>query len=374
MENSVVVTFHSGLSFLRLCLESLLRTTGSETEIVVVMNNADERQIDVRLEYERVRTVRVKTNMGYAAAANAGVQAAGGKYVIFSDHDLIFEDGWLPAVRSLHRHSPQVGAASIRVVNPHTLRVLDFGIGFTPLNSPHPHMDQRLDSPLVNRSRRVQAMCCGGLTIERTLFERLGGFDESLGNFYTDIDLCLRLKEQGYECWCAADANCFHFGGDFSLIDRPYKMSAIKADVKGLFRAKNASRLEVDMDRYYRESWQQLVADGLDTIDNTYVACCLMNVGDPHWYVDAIRNHVRIGDTAVLPTGRRDAGMEALYETLGYDFLKLRTPIAYFVDRFISLRDNRLWWRQRADTRDLIVDRNGNIVRAADFWTRDRVD
>ena len=363
----MVVTFHSGLSLLRLCLESLLRTTGPETEIVVVMNNADEREVSAPLDYERVRSLRIKANLGYAAAANAGARAATGRFVIFSDHDLVFEDGWIQAVRSLHRRSPQIGAVSARVANPHTFRVLDFGIGFTPLNSPHPHMDQRLDSPLVRQSRRVQAMCCGGLTMERTLFEEIGGFDENLGNFYTDIDLCLRLKERGYECWCAAEALCYHFGGDFSFIDRPYKMSAIKADVKGLFRAKNAARLEVDMGRYYRESWAQITSSSRSKCDETYVACSLMNVGDPQWYFDALREHVRLSDTAVLPTGNRDAGMEALYETLGYDFLKLRAPIAYFVDRFVSLRDNQLWWQQRADRRDLVVDRNGNIVRARDL-------
>jgi glycosyltransferase involved in cell wall biosynthesis len=366
---TIVVTFHSGESFLRLCLESLLQTTSFDVEIIVVINNTDEREFNVSFDSPRVRFIRIKQALGYAAAANAGAAEARGDYLIFTDHDIIFTPGWLEALCAIHLHSPLVGATSARIANPHSLRVLDFGIGFTQLNCPHPHLDQPLDSPLVTHSRRVQAMCCGGLTIERALFQRLGGFDCELGNFYTDIDLCLRLKALERECWVAADAVAYHFGGDFSQIDRGYKSSCLKSDIKALFRVKNDNRITDDMSQYYDQSWRHILSMGPAPAEE-FVACCMLNVADPHWYVGIFRQYRRVLDVAVLPTGRRDSGMEGLYESLGYDFLKLRAPIAYFVDRFVSLADNLLWWQERADARDIVVDRNGNIMHAADIASR----
>lgn len=371
MTFSIVVTFHSGLSFLRLCIESLLQTTGVDVEIIVLINNADEHATDIAWDSSRVRFIRVNESLGQAAAANAAAAEARGNFLVFSDHDIIFTKGWLEAVRTVHFHSPKVGATGIKIVNPHSLRVLDFGIGFTRLNCPHPHLDQSINSVLVCKPRQVQAMCCGGLTIERKLFEKMGGFDEELGNFYADIDLCLRLKELERECWVAADSIAYHFGGDFSQIDRAYKASCLKSDIKALFRAKNDGRIAPDLAEYYEQCWRHLLTIGPAPAQE-FVACCMMNVADPRWYVDIFRQYRQIVDVAILPTGRRDAETEGLYENLGYDFLKLRTPIAYFVDRFISLSANRLWWQERANDTDIVVDRNGNIIHVGQLWLTDK--
>lgn len=363
---SIIVLFHRGEKFLRFCIESLLNTTDEDVEILVLMNNADDRQMAVRFDSDRVRVVKISQSLGYARAANAGAEAARGEYLIFADHDLVFTPGWFQALQATHFKSTAIGATSCRVLNPHTLRVLDFGIGFTRLNSPHPHLDLPRTSPLANKDRRVQAACTGGLLIERTLFERMGGFDADLGNFYTDIDLCLRLKDEDRECWVAAAAEIYHFGGDFSQIARQYKASFLKSDVKAYFRAKNDARIVKDMKTYYDQSWTHFLRRPMGVADQ-YVACSLMNVADPHWYIDLMRDYVRMVDPAILPTGNRDAGEESLYEALGYDLMTLRAPIAYFVDRFTCLQNNRLWWNNRTDPRDIIVDRNGNIVHVADF-------
>jgi GT2 family glycosyltransferase len=367
---SIVVLFHRGSSFLKLCLDSLLRTTGTDVEILVLMNNADRREIELDFPDPRIRVVRIEENLGYARAANAGAAAARGEYLVFTDHDVVFSDGWLTEVQKLHFHSSAVGATGCRVLNPHSYRVLDFGIGFTRYNCPHPHLDQLPGSPLVVHDRRVQAMCTGGLMIERAIFERLGGFDTDLGNFYTDIDLCLRLKDLDRECWVAADANLYHFGGDFSQVHRQYKAGFLKSDVKAYFAAKNHGRIVTDMQPYYDLSWAEFVARGAAEPKREYIACCLINVADPHWYVDLMREKVKIRDVAVLPSGHRDAGIEPLYETLGYNFYGLRAPIAYFVDRFVCIGENRLWWEMRSGRGDIVIDRNGNIMRADEIMGR----
>jgi glycosyltransferase involved in cell wall biosynthesis len=339
-------------------------------EIVLVMNNADARELVCPLDDPRLRVLAIEKNLGQAAAANAGAAAARGDRFVFTDHDVVFCDGWLDAVQRLHERTDAAGATGVRVANPHTLRVLDFGIGFSRMNAPHPHMDQRLDSPLVSTERSVQAMCSSGLTMDRAVFEQLGGFDEELGNFYADIDLCLRLKDLGRGCRVAPDALAYHFGGDFSHIGRSYKAGFLKSDVKAWFRAKNYARIAVDMERYYDESWRHLLACGA-SLETEYVGCSLMNVADPAWYVGVLSQYTRVIDVAYLPSGNRDASAESLYDALGYDYLKLRFPIAYFVDRFVSVGGNGLWWQQRAGRSDIAVDRNGNVMPVAQLLATD---
>ena len=40
----------------------------------------------------------------------------------------------------------------------------------------------------------------------------------------------------------------------------------------------------------------------------------------------------------------------------------LNVPIMYLVDRFICCKNNMIWWQSRDYSRDIIVDRNANIL------------
>src|SRR5580693_2477309 len=208
---TIVVTYHRRASLLRLCLESLHETVSQDVEIIVVMNNANEHEISDDFRSANVRFIRVMETLGYAGAANLGAAAARGDHIVFVDYDIVFTKGWLAALLATHLSSATIGATGCCIVDPHSGRVLDFGIGFTRFNSPHPHMDHRVGSPLVSRSRPVQALCTAAFVITKELFIEVGGFDPVFASLYTDIDLCLRLKAIGRECWVSASAIVYHF-------------------------------------------------------------------------------------------------------------------------------------------------------------------
>ena len=371
MKYSIIILYHSGFNLLQHCLNSLRQTLQDDIEIIIVMNNSDKQKINIPLDNDRFRIIRIAENLGCSKAANLGASIAQGDYIIFSDHDLIFTDGWFENLIKVHFHSPKVGMTGIKILNPFSLRILDFGIGFTNFNSPHPFLDLPANASLVSYSHSVQAMCAGGLLINKSLFESLGGFDENLNNFYLDIDLCIRLKESNLECWVAADAVAYHFGGDFYSNNRTYKSNFLKADVKASFWKKNAGNIVTDMEKYYHLSWDKLIDDDYNK-SNEYIACCLLNVPDPIWYIELLKSYVNLVDHIIRPSGNRDTNIENLYSSLGYDFLKIRSPIVYFVDRFVSLVENKLWWQQRVDDRDLIVDRNANIIPITKLMSMDK--
>jgi GT2 family glycosyltransferase len=358
---SVIVLYHSGADLLRLCIESLINSTPESVEILVVMNNSDRGKLNVEFPKARVRCIKIEESLGYSKAANLGANSAKGQHLIFADHDNVFKQGWFEALTAHHCSGPKIGISSCRILNPHSFKVLDFGIGFTDFNSPHPHLDLPTDSPLVSKSRQVQAACTGGFLISKDLFNRLGGFDEHLGNIYCDIDLCLRLKDFDLECWVVADAEILHFGGDFFHTHRQHKAGFLKSDIKSYARAKNNHRITLDMEKYYQQSWEYYQASGW-AVASKYVGVSMMNVADPMWYVNVMQDRITIIDPAILPTGNRDASAESMYESLGFEFLNLRTPIAYLVDRFVCLQENKLWWEKRPVKNDIVIDRNGNIL------------
>jgi GT2 family glycosyltransferase len=65
--------------------------------------------------------------------------------------------------------------------------------------------------PDASHDRAVPAVTGAALLINRSLFEKIGGWDESyvLAN-YEDSDLCLRLFKAGYSSWYCSSVEMYH--------------------------------------------------------------------------------------------------------------------------------------------------------------------
>ena len=77
--------------------------------------------------------------------------------------------------------------------------------------------------------------------------------------------------------------------------------------------------------------------------------------------------HAEFLDIIERPDTIRDNKHISLYETVSFNYLDLATPILYFVDTFISLFENQLWFDLRNIEYDLVIDRHGNIIRLQDI-------
>lgn len=359
---SIIILYHSNKHYLDWALESILKTTNlNDVEIILIINNSNLSEYTVEVKYSSIiKVIRINENLGHARAANIGAREAKGEYLIFSDHDLIFQNKWLENLYNFYLSNENLGAVSCKVLNPHTNRILDFGISFTDFNSPHPFQDLPYSHQLVKENSIFQAVCTGGYLIKKTTFNLLHGFDEQLGTMYTDIDLCLRLKDLNLKCGASANSLLYHYGGEFSLIDRSYKDKSIKADIKGYFMRKNAHRIDIDMSSYYKKSIDYFKLNY--KVETEYIACNMMNVANPKWYENEIKNMFNIVDSIFVSSKVRDSYVVPLFETLGFNIMKQNIPIIYFVDRFVALEKNELWWENRACKSDIVVDRNGNIL------------
>jgi hypothetical protein len=165
----------------------------------------------------------------------------------------------------------------------------------------------------------------------------------------------------------AAGAVAYHFSGEHIDTNRKYKAAFLKSDIKGAFMKTHGQILETDMADYYDLAYTYY--HQIHGKFSKYFVCNMMNVADPEWYEAVFENlEGKAYDKVYRPTGNRDCEHVRLFETLGYDVMKLGVPLLYLVDRFISVKNNAYWWQQRRlSARDLIIDRNGNIVSASEL-------
>lgn len=359
IRNSIIIPFHSNSNLLSMCIESLYKTIDfDETEIIIVDNNASCSQIPTSLQLQqKCRIITRDENLMYPRAINLGAENARGKNLIFCDADTYPQKGFSQALTTALKEDG-VGYAAAKLLNMHTNALLEFGITSSYYNFPHPFTGRHCDFELIKKDHYPLAACAACSAIDKDLFISIGGFDEALLHSYSDIDLCLRLKEKGYSTICVADASAYHYGS--STINSGMS-SNLKEDTKGVFMRKHPN-IPVQILHYVDIACEYFLKEyKMSTKDYCILDCS--TIANSALYIDRVINNICINETLryKLPYGQRDALHIDYLNFIPYSIRNYKVPILYFVDSFQSFRENNLWKFCRVDFDDLVVDRHANI-------------
>jgi GT2 family glycosyltransferase len=117
-EASVIIVSFNTKDILRECLQSVEReAAGLNIEIFLVDNNSGDGSPGmVETEFPEVKVIRSTINLGFGAANNLALKAAGGRYVVLLNSDAFLCPGSLrAAVNNMNLH-PEVALAGARLV------------------------------------------------------------------------------------------------------------------------------------------------------------------------------------------------------------------------------------------------------------------
>ena len=210
---SVIVLTYNNLKFTKACLRSLGDNTRYPNwELVLVDNASSDGSRDFLAEYARtkswVKLVQNDENLGFAAGNNRGLESATGEYLVILNNDTYVTRGWLlDLVRHLHK-DPQLGLIGAVTNNIGNEAKIDIhyedmaGMQQAAHAYTRRHAREQLDV-------RTVAFFCAAM--RRTLFESMGGLDESFGlGFFEDDDYCKRVTAQGFRIAVAEDVFVHH--------------------------------------------------------------------------------------------------------------------------------------------------------------------
>ena len=189
MKLSVIVPCFNAAKTIRVQLEALMNQQWCEPwEVIVVDNNSTDRSSEIVEEYRdrlvNLQIVQATERQGGAYAINVGAKIARGESLAFCDADDEVDAGWLPAIgTALREHDFVASRFDMKRLNPSWVqnrmwRAQEEGLLKTRF---YPHLQH--------------AGSCG-LAIKRWLFEKVGGFDETLPVLW-DVDLCFKSQLAG---------------------------------------------------------------------------------------------------------------------------------------------------------------------------------
>jgi N-acetylglucosaminyl-diphospho-decaprenol L-rhamnosyltransferase len=241
----VVVVNWNGGDLVQECLRSLVADAADQDVEIVLVDNASTDGSDEQAlrSFPGIRLVRRATNGGFAAGANAGIEAGRGAFVVLVNNDARVRPGFLRAITAPFDAAGAKDLAAVtgrvllagryRPAPPGTppgqglvgadgqvwLRTAPGEQGVELVNSTGNQMtltgngrdrDWLAEAAAPPAARDVFGFNGGCAALRRRALDQVGLFDESLFMYYEDTELSWRLRRAGWRVEHAHDAVTEH--------------------------------------------------------------------------------------------------------------------------------------------------------------------
>jgi len=201
----VIVTYHSA-DVIGSCLDSI-ESAGSVSREVFVVDNAsgDGTAELVRTKYPSVQLIANDSNRGFSAANNQAIPLCRGRYLFFLNPDAELAGGCLETAVRYMDENPRIGLAGTKVVNPD-------GSMQETISLRYPGQKHAADE-LKGLKGSIACVLGASMVARADLIRAIGGFDEDYFLYGEDQELCLRIRQQGFEIGYIGEAVVRHIGG-----------------------------------------------------------------------------------------------------------------------------------------------------------------
>jgi len=218
VSTDIVIPTYNNLRGITLCIESIRKCTPEPHKVIVVNNGTNQALHDYLTKQPDIIYIK-RDRMNFAQAVNTGIKAGSGQYVMILNDDVIVSKGWLGNLISSCKDK-------VGIVGP--LSNCDFGWthqiplkiaevellpGLNTFEQIEPIVQDIYDfrSPYYETPERdwVAFYCT---LIRREALDKAGLLNESFTNSGEDVDLCRRIKKQGFTIMQNYQSFVFHFG------------------------------------------------------------------------------------------------------------------------------------------------------------------
>ncbi|NVJ84797.1 MAG: glycosyltransferase family 2 protein [Algoriphagus sp.] len=224
---AIVILNYNGEEMLRRFLPSVVKC--SHYDIWVIDNASTDQSCTVlEQEFPKVFVEKLSQNFGYAGGYNRGLEKLKGayRYYILLNSDVEVTPDWdTILVNSLEANS---GLAAIqpKILSAVERDQFDYaGAGGGFLDSLYyPYCRGRIWNQLEQDQGQYDDDCLVDWTsgacfaVSADLFHDLGGFDDHFFAHMEEIDLCLRIKQVGFDLGYTGKTKVYHLGG--ATLDR----------------------------------------------------------------------------------------------------------------------------------------------------------
>jgi GT2 family glycosyltransferase/glycosyltransferase involved in cell wall biosynthesis len=255
----VIVCVHNALDDVRLCLWSVLEKSAYPLRLVVVNDGSDAETTEyLRATAGQEPAIHLIENLspphGYTVAANLGMKAATGDYLILLNSDTIVTTGWIDRIVACGESDPAIGVLGplSNAASHQSLPELRGRDGWSTNPLPpfaNPDGIAALLARVSPRSRPrfpfINGFC---YVIKRAVIDTIGYFDEDLfaSGYCEENDFSVRAGDAGFELAVVDDGYVYHA-----------KSKSFSPEGRRVIAKRN---YEIFLDKHGRERINEMVA------------------------------------------------------------------------------------------------------------------
>lgn len=228
----IVITTGGRFDMLQKCLDALYQEAEQTPLAIYLIDNAspaEEYRANSELFFKRegsqiyeLKAKHFTQELGFPVANNEGARMGSAPLLMFLNDDVELQEGAIRKVIDTFEEQT-IGVVGIKLIFPPSStsvirpagKVQHIGMALNIRGEPiHPLVGWSPEHFKSNISRDVVCVTGACLTIRRTLWNKLGGFDNLYGlGTYEDVDLCFKSRQAGFRVYVNTDATGYHFVG-----------------------------------------------------------------------------------------------------------------------------------------------------------------
>jgi GT2 family glycosyltransferase len=228
MKLSIIIVSWNVKDILSDCLDSVLRSSIAFPYEIIVVDNAstDGTAGDIKKKFPVVKIIENKENLGFAFANNQGANFSSGEYLLFLNPDTILFGDTISSLVGFMDRNPDIAMCGPRILNEN--RTIQKSIRNFPswpkalyrytilkyLGLFKSHFEKWYNRGFdYDKQADIEQLIGAAMLIRKNVFEQIGRFDERFFMYYEEVDLCRRLRDDGFRVVYYPGAQLIHLGG-----------------------------------------------------------------------------------------------------------------------------------------------------------------
>ncbi len=231
-EVAVVILNYNTRGLLEQFIPKVLQSTYPNLKLVIADNASSDGSADwVQQHYPKVQLIRLAENLGYAAGYNQALQNVHTPYYVLLNSDVEVTPGWLEPLVHMMQSNPDIAACQPKIMAYHQRDSFEYagasGGWIDAYGYPfcRGRVFDTLEKDLGQYDNPAEIFWASGacLMVHADRFHEANGFDPDFFAHMEEIDLCWRLKNEGFQVWTCPLSTVFHMGGGTLSQQNPKK-------------------------------------------------------------------------------------------------------------------------------------------------------
>lgn len=226
VHTSIIIPTRNECAMLQQLVEGLIVTAcvfSYPLELIVVDNNSDEPDSLEYLQsleniqaspFASVKVLRYRRKFNFSAINNVAAKHSAGEFLCLLNNDVeIINSSWLTELGKPMSQS-NTGCVGAMLYYPDDT-IQHAGVYLDPRKVAghlHKHLPrgESDENNFIASEQVVSAVTAACMLIRKSVYDEVGGFNESLSVAFNDVDLCLKVQKAGYQNIWTPHAQLYH--------------------------------------------------------------------------------------------------------------------------------------------------------------------